>query len=101
MPVPLVAFPSKKWSFDIDRYLNRVVPPPPWRHVPRPIAHFLGHRIEKVGDMGNLRNIFWAFIGIFCALTIIQVVGLHIPEFQDRGVPLIIGSFVSQCLLLF
>ncbi|KAI9158157.1 HPP family protein [Paramyrothecium foliicola] len=86
---------SWAWSFDIDRYLNRIVPPPPWNHVPRPVAHFLGHRKEKPREFGNLRPIFWAFIGIFCALSVIQVASKHVPAFQDRNAPLIIGSFVS------
>lgn len=82
------------WSFDIDRYLNRLVPSPPWAHVPYPVAHFLGYRRHQTPNIGTLAPIFWAFIGIWCSLAIIQVVDLHIPEFESRGVPIIIGSFV-------
>ena len=84
------------WNFDVDRYLNHIVPPPPWRHLPYPVAWFFGYRKGKPNDIGNLRPIFWAFIGIFCAILIIEVVSLHVPSFQDHNAPLIVGSFVSR-----
>lgn len=86
-----------KWSFDIDRYLNPLVPSPPWRFIPYPAARFLGHR--KPHDtpivMGNLATIFWAWIGVFCGIALIGGVTLHIPSYQEHNVPLLIGSFVS------
>lgn len=84
-----------QYNFDIDRYLNPLVPSPPWQHIPYPVARFFGYRKTKATPTGNLVFAFWAFIGIFCAITIIQVVSKNIPAFQDRAVPLIVGSFVS------
>lgn len=89
------------WSFDIDHYLNKVVPPPPWPYLPYPVAHFLGYRRHQTHNIGTLAPIFWAFIGIWCSLSIIQVVDLHIPEFEARGVPIIIGSFGAAAVLEF
>jgi CBS-domain-containing membrane protein len=89
------------WSFDIDQYLNKVIPAPPWRYIPHPVAHFLGHRTHQTQSIGTLAPIFWAFIGIWCSLAIIQVVDLHIPEFESRKVPIIIGSFGAAAVLEF
>jgi hypothetical protein len=38
--------------------------------------------------------VFWAFIGVFCAITIIEAVSMHIPSFLSRDTPIIVGSFV-------
>lgn len=81
---------------DIDRVVNRIVPPPPWRRLPYPVARFFGYRKAKPEGMGNVMMVFWAFVGIFCALSIIEVISLRVPSFQERGVPVIIGSFVSD-----
>lgn len=89
----------RRWNFDVDRYVNRFVPCPPWHHhhVPWPIARFLGYRADsdKPKESGNLVPIFWAFIGVFCGLAVIMAVDMHVQSFNDRSAPLIIGSFVS------
>lgn len=87
----------RAWSFDIDRYLNPFVPCPPWRHVPYPVARFMGYRKPdyKPLPLDNLLVIFSAFVGVFCGIAVIGVVVLHVPEFQQRSVPLLISSFVS------
>lgn len=85
------------WTFDVDRYINRAIPPPPWRHIPYPVARFLGYRRE--GDQpqgtGNLVPVFWAWIGVFCGVSVIEAVAAHIPSFKDHAAPIIVGSFVS------
>lgn len=93
----------RHWSFDIDRYLNPLVPSPPWNHVPYPIARFLGYRTEedKPKHKGNLAPIFWAFIGVWCGVALIEVVDMHVPSFQLRSAPLIVGSFGAAAVLEF
>jgi hypothetical protein len=84
------------WEADIDRFLNRYVPHPRWHLFPRPVAHFLGHREDLPPKMGNVLTSLWSCVGVFCGLSVISVVSLHIPSFRDRDVPIIVGSFVSQ-----
>ncbi|OAA55728.1 HPP family protein [Cordyceps fumosorosea ARSEF 2679] len=89
------------WNFDIDRYLDPIVPAPPWRYLPYPVAHFLGYRKTKPANTGNIMPTFWAFIGIFCAIIIVQVVSTHIPSFESHHVPAIVGSFGATAVLEF
>ncbi|KAM3512555.1 hypothetical protein MY11210_003818 [Beauveria gryllotalpidicola] len=89
------------WNFDIDRYLNPIIPSPPWRYMPYPVAHFLGHRTTKPANTGNLMPAFWAFIGIFCAIIIVQVTSTHIPAFESHHAPAIVGSFGATAVLEF
>ena len=90
---PRLGNPSK-WHFDIDAYLNPYLPSPPWKQLPRFLAHFVGYRPRPQQPIGNLAMIAWAFIGIFASLSIIEVVGRHVASFGAKGAPLIIGSFV-------
>ncbi|KAM3502396.1 hypothetical protein MY10362_004870 [Beauveria mimosiformis] len=89
------------WNFDIDRYLDPIIPSPPWRYMPYPVAHFLGHRRTKPANTGNLMPTFWAFIGIFCAIIIVQVTSTHIPAFESHHAPAIVGSFGATAVLEF
>lgn len=89
------------WGFDIDRYLNPFLPPPPWRHLPEPVSRFFGYRVAKPPNWGNLSVIFWAFIGVFCGISLIAVVSRNIPAFEGHGAPIIIGSFGAAAVLEF
>jgi hypothetical protein len=89
------------WGFDIDRYLNPFIPPPPWRHLPLPVSRFFGYRVEKRPNWGNISVVFWAFIGVFCGISLIAVVSHHIPSFEGHGAPIIIGSFGAAAVLEF
>lgn len=84
----------RQWNFDIDRYINPLVPPPPWHYLPYPVARFFGYRKDKPAPTGNLMPTFWAFIGVFCALVIIEVVSVRIPGFIANHAPMIVGSMV-------
>ncbi|CAK7226922.1 hypothetical protein SBRCBS47491_006392 [Sporothrix bragantina] len=92
------------WQFSIDAHLNRFVPPSVVPHLPRPIAHFLGDR--QPGHInpkiGNLIVIAWAFIGVFCGVSVVNVVGAHVPVFRgvDGGITTI-GSFGAAAVLEF
>ncbi|PHH82512.1 hypothetical protein CDD82_5766 [Ophiocordyceps australis] len=90
------------WNFDIDGLLNPFVPRPPWRYLPYPIARFLGYRKTKPQATGNVVPIFWSFIGIFCAIIVIEQATKHVSAFEDKGVPtVIVGSFGAAAVLQF
>ncbi len=84
-----------QWSFDIDRYLNPIIPRPPFHRLPRVLSHFLGHRHEQPKPIGNLAIIFCAFLGVFASIIVIEAASDHVHYFEERGSPIIIASFVS------
>ncbi|ORY70388.1 HPP family-domain-containing protein [Pseudomassariella vexata] len=94
-------FNPSKWNVSIDRYINPWVPSPPWKHLPYPVAHFLGHRTTPQRPLGNVALAFWAFIGVFVSLLGVALIGRAIPSFQERGAPVIIGSFGAVAVLEF
>ncbi|KAG5975234.1 hypothetical protein E4U58_001638 [Claviceps cyperi] len=96
-----MVLPHRAWNFNIDRHLNPFVPSPPWKFVPYPLAWFLGYRKTKPHETGNLMPIFWAFIGVFAAILLIEGVSKHIPSFTSHGAPMIVGSFGAAAVLEF
>ncbi|KAK5655859.1 hypothetical protein OQA88_5398 [Cercophora sp. LCS_1] len=102
-PSPHDPGPIRRWHVDIDRLLNPFLPASVLPRLPHPVAHFLGYRSHPshAGRIGNVLVIFWAAIGIFGSLAVIGAVGQQIPEFQARGVPVIIGSFGAAAVLDF
>ncbi|KAK2734451.1 hypothetical protein FQN57_001686 [Myotisia sp. PD_48] len=91
----------KKLHIDIDVFLNRYVPHPHWHRYPAPVAHFLGHRLQPQEQLGNVLSLFWSFIGVFCGLLIVTAISIHIPAFQDREVPMVVGSFGAAAVLAY
>ncbi|KAI0018966.1 HPP family-domain-containing protein [Xylariomycetidae sp. FL0641] len=87
-------------NFDIDRYLNPLIPSPPWARIPQPIAHFLGHRNHDVKTCGNLVLVPWAAVGIFLSLILIQIICHQIAEIANHG-PMIVASFGAAAVLEF
>lgn len=88
------------WEVDIDRYVNRVVPHPQWHRFPKPLAHFLGYRSNpEPNKIGNVLIMFWSLVGIFTGLLIVTAVSKHTPSFQERGVPIVVGSFGAAAVL--
>lgn len=85
----------RHWNFDIDYYIQPVIPPPPWQHVPYPISWFLGYRKQAPAATGNLMPTFWAFLGVFSAIVVLEAVVTRVPLFESHGAPIIVGSFVS------
>ncbi|RYO85852.1 hypothetical protein DL764_009105 [Monosporascus ibericus] len=94
-------FAPSSWHFNIDNYVNPWLPPPPFKYLPAPIARFFGHRKEHQQPLGNIVMVFWAFLGVFCSILVIEVVGHQIPSFADHGAPIIVGSFGAAAVLEF
>ncbi|CAK7212484.1 hypothetical protein SCUCBS95973_001478 [Sporothrix curviconia] len=92
------------WQFDMDAHLNRFVLPSIVPRLPRPVAHFLGYRppghVQR--KIGSLVVIAWAFVGVFCGVSIVTVVGAHVPVFRGvDGAATTIGSFGAAAVLEF
>jgi hypothetical protein len=86
----------KKWSgnFDVDDYLVPILPQP-WLHrLPRHISHWLGYRSDTPTKRPDIIILIWTWIGAFCGVSVIEAVFQRNPYFSDRGVPIIVGSFV-------
>ncbi len=102
-------YSAANWHFDIDAHLNPIVPPSILRHLPFPIAHFLGHRTSaRPRRLGNLIVILWAFLGVFCGVSVVTVVGSRIPAIRGSkdgtspdATPIIIASFGAAAVLEF
>ncbi|CAK7200101.1 hypothetical protein SEUCBS139899_002790 [Sporothrix eucalyptigena] len=95
---------AANWQFSIDACLNRFVPPSIVSHLPRPVAHFLGHRAPAHVNrkLGNLVVIAWAFVGVFCGVSVVNVVVAHVPAFQGvGGAATTVGSFGAAAVLEF
>jgi hypothetical protein len=84
-------------NLDIDRYLNRLVPSSKLHLLPKPVARFLGYRPAPAPPIGNVLVWWWAFIGAFSGLLVVEAV-FHTERFQAEGVPLVIASLVRSIL---
>jgi len=95
----MIPLAPSTWHFDLDRYLNPLLPEPPFKWLPYPASRFLGHRKGRQAPLGNIVIIFWSFVGIFASISVIELVGREIPAFVEHGSPIIVGSFVSSPIL--
>jgi hypothetical protein len=85
---------ARDWDFDLDRYLNRVLPPSPLHRFPTPVTRFLGYRKAQRHDVGNVLGAFWSLMGAFCGLTVIAAVFDNTGSIQQHHPPALIASFV-------
>lgn len=81
-------------NFDIDKYLKRLLPPSWLHYLPLPISHWFGYRRDTPRKRPDLIIYLWTWIGAFCGVSVIEAVFQRNPYFSDRGVPIIVGSFV-------
>lgn len=88
---------AKGWHVDFDKYLKPYIPRNLVYRLPRPIAHFLGHRDRPRTDIGNVLVAGWALVGAFVGVAVIEAVFMA-SVIQNHGVPLLIASFVRLVL---
>lgn len=89
-----IFFDSRRWDLDVDRYLNRIVPPSPLHKLPTPVSRFLGYRETQEQDVGNVLGAFWSMLGAFCGLAVVAAVFNNMSSIQLHGPPAMIASFV-------
>lgn len=88
-------------QFNIDTYLEPILPPSIVPHLPRPIAHFLGHRTRPPRQIGTFVLVGSAFVGVFCGVSVINVVCDHLPALTRGVTPIDVGSFGASAVLVF
>jgi hypothetical protein len=88
----------RDWDLDIDRYLNRILPPSPLHKLPTPVSRWLGYRAEQHQDVGNILGAFWSLVGAFAGLAVIVAVFNHTGVIHAHHPPALIASFVSPAV---
>lgn len=83
-----------KLDFDLDDYLNPLIPRP-WLHrLPRWMSWWLGYRATLPRHVPTVFVWGWTFIGCFCGVSVVEAVMEKSSYFVSRQVPNIVGSFV-------
>lgn len=85
----------QSWNIDIDSWLNPYIPRNQLSKFPTPVSRYLGYRDKPQYKIGNVLVAWWACVGAFTGVIIIEAV-LMIPAINDLGVPIVIASFVSS-----
>jgi hypothetical protein len=81
-------------DFDIDTHLNRFVPASRLNLLPTPISWFLGYRTHNRAPVGSVVVWWWAFIGAFVGLLVVEAVYMA-PGLQREGQSVVIASLVG------
>jgi hypothetical protein len=87
---------AREWDLDLDRYLNRILPPSPLHRLPAPISRFLGYRKAQRQDVGNVLGASWSMLGAFCGLVVVAAVFNSMSSIQRHHPPALIASFVRS-----
>lgn len=80
-------------DFNIDRYINRIIPRNRLYLLPKPISWILGYRDSTPPLIGNVVVWWWAFIGAFAGILIVEAV-FRTEQLRSEGTPIIIASLV-------
>ncbi|KAF4543525.1 Hpp family protein [Lasiodiplodia theobromae] len=90
---------AKDVHFDIDQYLNRIVPHNRISRLPKPVSRFLGYRDEPAAPIGNIIQATWALVGAFCGLTVVTAVYKFGPGIAKYNPPVIVASLGAAAVL--
>ncbi|KAF2446482.1 hypothetical protein P171DRAFT_430632 [Karstenula rhodostoma CBS 690.94] len=90
---------AEAWNIDVDRYVNRIVPPSPLHRLPPPISRFLGYRKQQKEDVGNILGAFWSLLGAFCGLAVVAAVFNNTKIIQMHHPPALIASYGASAIL--
>jgi hypothetical protein len=81
-------------DFDIDKYLNPLIPTPWLYRLPKWVSWWFGYRAALPRRVPTVYVWFWTFMGCFCGVSVVQAVFEQCSYFVERNVPGIVGSFV-------
>src|ERR1700759_4083835 len=82
------------FHFDVDVYLNPILPPNPSGRLPRVLSHFLGHRSHAIREIGSIAISIWAIVSTFVGLFAVSLIFKFGPWIQSLDPPVLIGSLV-------
>lgn len=94
-PSSISSMNRPSFNFDIDYYVNRIVPRSRLHLLPKSISWFLGYREGPQRQIGNVLIWFWAFLGAFVGILVVEAV-FQSDLVAAHGTPVIIASFVSS-----
>lgn len=87
-----------KADIDIDRALNRVVPPPPSK-LPPLVARFLGyHQARPIPD---ILRAAWVLVSTFTGIILVMCTLKYGAPFQAHGSPEFIPSWAATAILIY
>lgn len=93
-------------QFDIDNYLNRIVPRSRLYILPKPVSHWFGFRAPTEGEpkaasppTSVLLVWLFSFLGAFIGISIIENVFQNLPQLGGHSVPIVIASFGAAAIL--
>ncbi|KAF2143035.1 uncharacterized protein K452DRAFT_269719 [Aplosporella prunicola CBS 121167] len=89
----------RELNFDIDRYLNRVIPRSQLYRLPKQISFLLGHRTSVRQEVGNVLVSIWALVGAFCGLTVVSSVFRYSSVIQEHNPPVLVASLGAAAIL--
>jgi hypothetical protein len=84
---------EKYLNVDIDQYTSWIIPRNRLYLLPKPISWFLGYRSEAPPRIGSVLVAWWAFIGAFAGLLVVEAVFMT-DALKSDGAPIVIASFV-------
>lgn len=86
-------------NFDIDTYLDPYIPPSQLKRLPKPIAHFLGHREHPPSEPPNL--IAWplTFMATVAGLCLVGGVYNYAPAVARWNPPVLVASLGASAVL--
>ncbi|KAG0651147.1 Transmembrane [Hyphodiscus hymeniophilus] len=85
-------------NFDIDHYLNRLIPRNRLHLLPKPVSYVLGYRNSSPPRIGNVLIWWWAFIGAFAGILVVEAV-FHTEQLRSEGTPIVIASLGAAAIL--
>jgi len=85
-------------NFNIDKYINRIVPRNRLYLLPEPISWFLGYRNSAPSQIENIVVWWWAFIGAFAGILVVEAV-FQTDQLRSEGTPIIIASLGAAAIL--
>lgn len=86
-------------NFDIDSYLNPLIPPSQLHHLPTPIAHFLGHRTHTPSEPPALVSWVLAFLATISGLCLVGGVYNYAPGVSQWNPPPLVASLGASAVL--